>query len=986
MAKEDEQMESDHGSAAESGSPGSEGESATSAPGDVLAMNAADELAASLAGETADDLDETPKDEPDMLREGFSLGAWGERLPLLLAVGFAALLFFALPPLSESGIWDPYELNVADLARRVAINLHGASQLVLADADNSLPHLNDLGRPQLAFTSMALGFKFFGLHDWAGRVPLALWGLVGVAATYGFLARLVDKRAGVFGAVALATMPIYFVQARTMLGDIVPMSALAMSLGGLLVVLLDKDPKVRGFWLLVALLGLAAGASSRGILLGVGVPTLATGLVWSISRRRSDSFATDAVGGVSLVVGLAVGYFAWRAMELTEPKADLNPWLGAMVRPPAKYPTFDYYIGHLGPALAPWSGFIPMAVGRMFLTPPKIEGEAAERESRVRAGLLVGAATALLAHGLLVARTDLLTFTGAVTMAGIVAIALRDYERGAHASVVIGVGTVVFLALFHHDLHAMPEKAYQAFGITSATFPESFKDRSLALWTVVLIGFAVVAFLTFVERDAQREPFDPKSYLKILDGLRNSWDGSLSLAYFAIVAGASLAALVVWGGTRLGARWLPNLSFQMRAVAMNAWWVVAIVPLAIIFGLFFACDVWLWAFRRSQRFGLRSFMRFLQPLEAILGGIRTANTNEKGEPLGFVDDVSRILFTVVVGVFTFLAIPGAVGFGLFRAGVALPYVIVAAVVSGPAFWSLLGAVGDLLRGSRAAFLVVAGAGMGIVLSGAFYPALANQLSPKEVFDSYAKHKKGDEPLALFGVGGKTAAYYAGGQPTILNDTNLAFAWLTSAPTGSRRFMATRADELARMNQMFRQREHKNVPVIDGRSSQIMLLASALDGSEKSQNPLSKIVMNEVPSIQRPVDVNLEDKLAVLGLDITDSDGKLVEAVSPIKKYHIRTYYRVMAPIGTEWEAFIHVDGFHRRHNGDHKTCGGKYPMMLWLPGDIIVDDYEFSLEPNFNPGDYAIYFGFWLGESRMKVKSGPSDGDNRINGGSLRVR
>jgi hypothetical protein len=91
-------------------------------------------------------------------------------------------------------------------------------------------------------------------------------------------------------------------------------------------------------------------------------------------------------------------------------------------------------------------------------------------------------------------------------------------------------------------------------------------------------------------------------------------------------------------------------------------------------------------------------------------------------------------------------------------------------------------------------------------------------------------------------------------------------------------------------------------------------------------------------------------------------------------------------MGSDWEAFIHIDGYHRRHNGDHKPCGGKYPMTLWLPGDLIVDDYEFSLEPNFTPGDYTIYFGFWLGESRLKVKSGPSDGDNRINGGALRVR
>ncbi|MDB5219022.1 MAG: hypothetical protein JWO86_6949, partial [Myxococcaceae bacterium] len=158
--------------------------------------------------------------------------AYGPKwVPLAIAAALPILLFFVLPPLTRAGLWDPHELNVADLARRIALNLHGAADLALEGADNSLPHMNDLGRPQLPFTSIALGFKTFGLHEWAGRGPLALWGVLGVLATYGWVSRLVDRRAGLFAAVALTTMPLYFVQSRTMLGDIVMMSAFAMSFG-----------------------------------------------------------------------------------------------------------------------------------------------------------------------------------------------------------------------------------------------------------------------------------------------------------------------------------------------------------------------------------------------------------------------------------------------------------------------------------------------------------------------------------------------------------------------------------------------------------------------------------------------------------------------------------------------------------------------------------------------------------------------------------
>src|SRR5689334_8189997 len=95
--------------------------------------------------------------------EGPPPQTWMRWAPLAIAGIAPALLFLVLPPLTRSGLWDPYELNVADLSRRIALNIFGAANLALDGADNSLPHLNDLGRPQAPFTAIALGFKLFGL-------------------------------------------------------------------------------------------------------------------------------------------------------------------------------------------------------------------------------------------------------------------------------------------------------------------------------------------------------------------------------------------------------------------------------------------------------------------------------------------------------------------------------------------------------------------------------------------------------------------------------------------------------------------------------------------------------------------------------------------------------------------------------------------------------------------------------------------------------
>jgi 4-amino-4-deoxy-L-arabinose transferase-like glycosyltransferase len=921
--------------------------------------------------------------------------------PLAVATAVPALLFFVLPPLTRSGLWDPYELNIADLSRRVALNLYHAGNLALDGSDNTLPHLNDLGRPQLPFSSIALGFKLFGLHEWAGRLPLALWGLFGVLATYAFVARLFDRRTGAYAAVILATMPLYFVQARSILGDICTMAGLAMAFGGLAVAAFDRQPRKgadapavptdlreRAPWLLMAAIGLFVGFESRGGLLGLGVPLLGVGLAWATARVAATGKGRDplgdAVGLTAVVAGAVVVAMAVRGVA-AEGK-DLDLWVGTLGHPPAKYPTFDFYVAAIGHAMAPWSAFLPFAFGRLLLTParPAAPGESPadgerQRESLARTAVLIGAAVAFVAHAFVVARTDLVVFTGPALCAVACAVAIRDFERGAQASIAVGLGTLIVAAVLHHDFHELPEKAYQAFGIPNAPFPDGFKDTALALWWVVLGGFALCALITWVERDSDREPFDPASYSKVVKALREAYDGILALVYFATIAGASVAGLLVVIGTRTRAHWLPQMSSTIRDQILNAWWRISFIPLGLVFGFLFACDVWLWAFGKSKPFSIASLTRGFEPFESLLA---------KLFPSGEEPALPKFDWWVALALIAplmLLAIPAVAFEAWHETGHSALFSVLLAVPAGVAFFLGMGLVGDLLR-HRAPGLALGGAVVGFVLCFFYYPALANQLSPKEVFESYRKLCPG-APLAMLGVGGRTAAYYAGGQPQTLSDPAGAYRWLVADPS-QRRCLALKAEELPQLNRLWREHADPktNLPIVDARSSQILLASSALAEGEKNESPLASMVLSEPPHPQRPLGVNMEDKLEVIGFDLADERGRLVDGISPGRTYHMKTYYRVLAPVTSEWEAFIHIDGYHRRHNGDHKPMNGKYPMSLWLPGDVLMDDHEFKLEPNFTPGSYTIYFGLFVGDTRLKVKSGPSDGDNRINGGPLRVQ
>jgi len=925
-------------------------------------------------------------------------------IELGIAIAFPVLFFLLAPPLSKSGLWDPYELNVADLSRRIALNLYQAGSLALDGADNTLPHLNDLGRPQLPFSSVALGFKLFGLHEWAGRLPLALWGIVGALATFAFTSKLFDRRTGVFSVIALCTMPVYLVNSRMMLGDICVMAALALSFGGLSVATFDRSSdgptplRARLPWLAMGVVGLVVGFESRGGLLGIGVPLLAVGLAWLVARFGASSATSDRVGDVvgigALVGGLFVAAMAVHAVAGPESK-DLNLWVGAMFHTPSKYPTYDYMIGAIGHALAPWSAFVPFAFGRMLLGSSSRTGYEGERESLGRAAVLIGAAVAMIAHGFLAARTEPIAFSGAVLCAVACGIAIRDYDGGARPSIAVGIGTVVLAALFHHDFHEMPEKAYQAFGIVGATFPESFKASALNLWWCVLGGFAAIAFYSWVERESERTPFDPKNYANLLRGLRDAYDGVLAFVYFIAVAGASIVGLIFFVGMRSHASWLPQVSASIRDTMLNLWWMVAFAPLGCVFGALFASDIWLWAFGGSEPWSFASLSRGFQPFEDLAnrlrGGLdrgdRSAEaTNSQGSD-GAIDSFEWWVGLLVVAPLLVLAIPAVAWVAWRELGYSPPIATLMAIPCGIAFFVFVGALGDALR-QRAVGLVSGAAVVGFVLCFFYYPALANQLSPKEVFESYRRFCP-QAPLGLLGVGGRTSAYYAGGQPQTLTDTAAALSWLSAAEGGERRCLAMKADELPKLNQLWRERSPEprgNLPVLDARSSQIVLAASALEPKERNSNPLGDIILSRMPHPQRALHVNLEDKLEILGIDLLDERGRLVDAVSAGRSYRFKTYYRVLAAVGAEWEGFIHIDGYHRRHNGDHKITNGKYPMSMWLPGDIILDDHEFKLEPNFSPGNYQIYFGLFTGETRMKIKSGPNDGDNRIDAGPLRVQ
>jgi hypothetical protein len=238
------------------------------------------------------------------------------------------------------------------------------------------------------------------------------------------------------------------------------------------------------------------------------------------------------------------------------------------------------------------------------------------------------------------------------------------------------------------------------------------------------------------------------------------------------------------------------------------------------------------------------------------------------------------------------------------------------------------------------------------------------------------------------VGGSAALapYAAGRSVSTFVTPERAFDWLMADGAG-RRWLVLRADALAGVNSRYRgqTKPAKNLPILDGRSSEILLASNRLLPGETSENPLDRYLYSEKPRPARPLDANLADQLDVLGWDLLGEDGRALDSVAPGETAELVIYYEVKKRITGAWDTFVHIDGFQRRFNADHPTLGGRYPFNLWRIGDIVADRHDLELEPNFTPGEYRLYFGLYSGSKRLPLRRG-AGADDRIDAGPFVVR
>ncbi|MET0793309.1 MAG: glycosyltransferase family 39 protein, partial [Polyangiaceae bacterium] len=688
---------------------------------------------------------------PENTRQSPAQAAQGRRVYSFLAWFAVCVAAFSLFfPLAASGIWDPPERDVAELSRRIALNLLGAHDLAIDGAVNEVPTRSELGRGELPFTSIALGFRTFGLHEWAGRLPLAIWGGLGLAATFLLVRRLADAKAAWCSVLVLSTMPLYFLHARTMLGDIVTMAATALALAGWGLAVFDRGRSEgltgRALAVGLGLLGMLCAVLSRGVLIGIALPALSVGISWLVlrfARVTSREAWGDALGGGVLVLGLGAACLALRALlRAPESGGAFSLVLGSMVNRPHVLPTFDHVLLQLGHALFPWSAFLPLTLGTLLREPPVPSEPAREREAALRALALTTPVIALLFAGISAPVLGTMPFAAVAALAIAPALFVRDFERGAAPLRALPMVACAFAILLLVDFTNLPDYALSAFCVGDVHFPQSFKPTAQRILEAGTLLFCAAIFFLLQERSSHADPrFDAADYRRWPLAFRELWAGNLQFVVLVVeVALVGLCLLGYLSDHVLAIAKLDALGATPRSAALRGAFAL---PLLV-----------------------------LSPTLLLL-----------------VRDSFRTLFDPELGTL----------FG-----------------SGPvARWL----TGGLSRARAALFVCV---GFGLCLSLGFYPLLALQISPKQVFETYRRQARAREPLALLGAGAASATYYAGRNVPSFDTPARAFDWLMTG--AQRRWLVIREPELAELNALYRAHAQpaRNLPVLDSGSSEILL--------------------------------------------------------------------------------------------------------------------------------------------------------------------
>lgn len=155
-----------------------------------------------------------------------------------------------------------------------------------------------------------------------------------------------------------------------------------------------------------------------------------------------------------------------------------------------------------------------------------------------------------------------------------------------------------------------------------------------------------------------------------------------------------------------------------------------------------------------------------------------------------------------------------------------------------------------------------------------------------------------------------------------------------------------------------------------------------DLSRSEREQLEQFVSTTAPSPQHPLDIVFEDKVKLLGYDVS------AETWQPGATLHITWYWHAQSALEDGWRLFTHLadaDDRSRVNEDGNGVVRQLYQPSRWKAGEYIKDRQEITLPQDWGSSAVILYLGFWKDASRLRITRGPHDDEDRARAARITV-
>jgi hypothetical protein len=160
-------------------------------------------------------------------------------------------------------------------------------------------------------------------------------------------------------------------------------------------------------------------------------------------------------------------------------------------------------------------------------------------------------------------------------------------------------------------------------------------------------------------------------------------------------------------------------------------------------------------------------------------------------------------------------------------------------------------------------------------------------------------------------------------------------------------------------------------------------------SAEDKEKLKAYVLDTAPAdIPHALDVNFENKAHLIGYKFEP------ETARPGQEVKLTYYWRCDDTLEDGWLLFTHTKdegsgkmgnldyvGPLRDQRNNHQVLGPE----RWEKGKVYVDEQTYKVPDDVSGAEVTVFVGIWKGDARLRIISGPNDGDNSAIVGKIKT-